>query len=309
MPADSSAADGLAWPIDFTAGYGAGLDRGIALGGGGLYFVAWQVGYLRAMSDAGVDLGLAERVVGTSAGSVVATALTAGRIGWLHAQVSALARVPPLLRALAPARSLRPSQVRALDAFAGATDARPGTVQAIGRLALAAVTPDPARMRANLQVAVQSRSWPHAALRITCVDAFSAERCVIDEQAGIRPARAAAASSAVPGIFPPQPIGDRRCMDGGVSGTGVHLDLLAGSGRVLVLTLGTAESPAGMTEQAGAVGKELEELEKAGTRAFARSPRPVDRAALMDPAAVPAALADGIATAEADHDDLRAFWS
>ncbi|MHB1067045.1 MAG: hypothetical protein ACYC2Z_06415, partial [Candidatus Nanopelagicales bacterium] len=109
--------------------------------------------------------------------------------------------------------------------------------------------------------------------------------------------------------FPPQPIGDRRCMDGGVSGTGVHLDLLAGSGRVLVLTLGTAESPAGMTEQAGAVGKELEELEKAGTRAFARSPRPVDRAALMDPAAVPAALADGIATAEADHDDLRAFWS
>ncbi|MDO8308014.1 MAG: patatin-like phospholipase family protein [Actinomycetota bacterium] len=303
------AADGLAWPIDFSAGYGAGVDRGIALGGGGLYFVAWQVGYLRAMSDAGVDLGLADRVVGTSAGSIVATAVTAGRIGWLHAQVTALARVPALLKALAPASSLRPSQVRALDAFSSAADARPETVQAIGRLALAAVTPDAARMRANLQVAVQSTSWPHPALRITCVDAFSGERCVIGEEAGIRPARAAAASSAVPGIFPPQPIGDRRCMDGGVCGTGVHLDLLAGAGRVLVLTLGTAESPAGMTERAGAVGRELAELEATGTRVLARSPNPVDRAVLMDPAAVPAALADGTDMAEADLGDLKAFWS
>ena len=40
--------------------------------------------------------------------------------------------------------------------------------------------------------------------------------------------RAVAASSAVPGIFAPQAIGDRRCMDGGVSGPGTHLDLLAG---------------------------------------------------------------------------------
>ena len=65
--------DSLALPIDMAARYGAGADRVIAMGGGGLYFVAWQVGYLNALARTGVDLGLGERVVGTSAGSVVAT--------------------------------------------------------------------------------------------------------------------------------------------------------------------------------------------------------------------------------------------
>ena len=41
-------------------------------------------------------------------------------------------------------------------------------------------------------------------------------------------ARAAAASSSVPVIFSPQPLHDRRAMDGGVSGTGIHADLAAG---------------------------------------------------------------------------------
>ena len=53
----------------------------------------------------------------------------------------------------------------------------------------------------------------------------------------MRVARAVAASSAVPGLFTPQPILDRRCMDGGVSGTGTHLDLVAGARRAVVLHL------------------------------------------------------------------------
>ena len=49
------------------------------------------------------------------------------------------------------------------------------------------------------------------------------------------PMRAVAASSAVPGLFAPQRLGDRRAMDGGVSGSGIHADLVAAPEAVEVV--------------------------------------------------------------------------
>jgi NTE family protein len=306
----ASAIDGLARPISFTARYGARIRRGVCLGGGGLYFVAWQTGYLHAAAQAGIDLAQADRFVGTSAGSVVATALSGGHLSRLHAQVSGLSKFPAALRALAPSQSLRPSQQRALDLFRSAQDAEPETIRRIGFAALAAITPDPARMRANLQLVLQVREWPSPELHVTCVDAYSGERCVITQDSGIRPARAAAASSAVPGLFAPQPIGDRRCMDGGVSGSGTHLDLLAGAGSVLVLSLtdGSAGVPSQMTVAAGNIQRECAALEASGTTMMLRFPNPVDPETLMSPESVPAALADGAAQAVQDLDQLRDLW-
>jgi hypothetical protein len=60
--------DGLAVPRDMGAGYGDGLSVGLCLGGGGLWFVAWQVTYLYELLQAGVDLRGADRVVGTPPG-------------------------------------------------------------------------------------------------------------------------------------------------------------------------------------------------------------------------------------------------
>jgi NTE family protein len=48
------------------------------LGGGGVTGVAWELGLLTGLREAGVDLGTAELVVGTSAGAVVAAQLTSG---------------------------------------------------------------------------------------------------------------------------------------------------------------------------------------------------------------------------------------
>lgn len=303
--------DGLATPIDFTARYGSGLDRAVALGGGGVYFIAWQVAYLQALAQDGVDVSSADRVVGTSAGSVVATALTARHIGRLHAQVSALSRFPALLHALAPAGSLTPSQQRALEAFTGAPDADAERVRAIGRAALAANTPEAARIRANLQLVLQVGRWPSPALHVTAVDAYTAERCVITESAGVRPARAAAASSAVPGLFPPQPLLDRKAMDGGVSGTGLHLDVIAGARRALVLALsdGSTVTEPGMTIGVGRIERELASLADAGTHVLVRTPVDVDRDQLMSPEAVPHALATGARQGEADRALVMDFWA
>jgi NTE family protein len=122
-------------------------------------------------------------------------------------------------------------------------------------------------------------------------------------------ARAVAASSAVPGLFPPQPIGDRRCMDGGVSGTGLHLDLVAGCARAVVLALtdGAGETEGRMTSAPGSIGREVAALGATGTEVLLRTPEKMDLDTLMDPAAVPDAIAMGRRQAAADAADLRSF--
>ena len=100
--------DGLALPRDFGAGYGEGLASGVSLGGGGVFFVAWQVAYVAALAERGVDLAGAARVVGTSAGSLVSSVLEAGNIGRFRKEVGFLAKVPKLVGMLAPADKLAP---------------------------------------------------------------------------------------------------------------------------------------------------------------------------------------------------------
>lgn len=300
----------LAVPLTFGARYGEGVARGLCLGGGGLFFVAWQLGYLQTLASLGVRLDAADRVVGTSAGSMVAAGVTSGRLKRMHTEMSLLARVPALVSAMAPTSVLRPSQQRALDLFLKASDGDPATVQEIGFAALAASTQSPATLRRNISLVVGRLGWPSDALRITCVDAYTGERCVVSGTSHTGVSRAVAASSAVPGIFPPQPIGDRRCMDGGVSGTGTHLDLLAGAGRVLVLALtdGREMTEGMMTHRPGALVREIEELEATGTSVLLRMPAEVDMLELMSPSAVPGALSMGARQATEDVGRLADFW-
>jgi len=303
------APDGLAVPRDFAARYGDGLHTGLSLGGGGLFFVAWQVSYLHELAERGVDLGGAQKVVGTSAGSLVAAVLEAGNLGRAHKEVTVLARLPRLLGALAPASRLHPSQEYARDLFGLAADADPATIRAIGHAALAAQAPGPSVMPRNVALILASRRWPSPSLAVTAVDAHTAERCVVTAASGVPITRAVAASSAVPGLFTPQPILDRRCMDGGVSGTGLHLDLLAGCERVVVLGLtdGVGHDQGMMTISVGSITGEVEALRASGSGVFFRTPEVMDPLALMDPQAVPDAVEMGRRQAAADADEVRAF--
>lgn len=301
--------DGLARPIDFEARAGAGLHLGLSLGGGGIFFVAWQVAYLDELGARGVDLRGADRVVGTSAGSLVAAILEAGDLRRFEREVALFARTPALVSALAPAGELHASQQRALDEFVAATDAEPATIRSIGHAALAARTPSAAKMARSVGLVVLRRKWPMPTLHMTCVDAYTGERCVVGASSGVPLARAVAASSAVPGIFAPQPILDRRCMDGGVSGSGTHLDLLAGAERVVVLSLfdGSVDGAGGMTQAPDAYRSELARLRSTGSQVLVRSPESVDITRLMDPHSVTDAIALARRQAAADADALRSF--
>ena len=98
-------------------------------------------------------------------------------------------------------------------------------------------------------------------------------------------------------------------MDGGVSGSGTHLDLLAGSRHVVVLALtdGSDVKQAMMTMQPGSTEADLDALRAAGSDVFLRTPTSVDVVTLMDPLAVPDAIAMGKTQAAADADALQAF--
>ena len=59
--------DGLAHPIPYTPPLGTGKDRGLALGGGAIYLVSWYSGYFTSLAQNGVDLKLADVMVGVEA--------------------------------------------------------------------------------------------------------------------------------------------------------------------------------------------------------------------------------------------------
>lgn len=303
--------DGLAWPRDFEARSAAGLDRAVVLGGGGLFLLAWHVAYLNEMHEHGIDLSAAPRLIGTSAGSVMAAGLAGGKLGRLHRMVGTLEKQPAIIDKLAPAGDPSPSQARAREQFWFMPDSEPETIRTVGHAALAARTPSADTTARTLGLLLGMRRWPSESLHITCMDTFTGERCVVTKAAGVSPARAVAASSCVPGIFTPQPIRDRKCMDGGVSWSGIHADLAAGADHAIVLALPSLDisRSADGTPSNDDPDAELKELEATGTKVFHRTPEEVDPMKLMDPASVSVAFAMGKRQALADVDELRDFLS
>ena len=308
-PGHALSDDGLAKPVSFDARYGAGVDRYLVLGGGGIGFVAWLLGYLRGLAHHGVPVESADRVVGTSAGSVVATLVTAGHLARAHAEIEALAKAPGVVAALAPAGELHPSQQRALDAFWTADNARPETVRAIGHAALAAHTPAVDTLSRSLELVLGQRHWSGDALHITATDAYSGERIVITHAAGVQVHHAAAASSTVPGLFAPQPIGDRKCIDGGVSGSAMHPDLAAGATRALVIVVRDPGDTGVATNEPGGFARSIEALRASGTAVEVRTSRlAAGNINLMDPHQIAPAPALGAAQSREDAPDVVAFF-
>jgi NTE family protein len=300
-----------ALPRDFAARYGTGVDRALVLGGGGVWFVAWQTGFLRRLGELDIHLGNADRFVGTSAGSIVASIVSGKRLAGFARIVDLLTKAPKVLSIVAPAGTLAPSQQRALDLFREALGNDEATIRRIGYAALTAQTPSREATARNLAFILRMRRWPSSRLHITCVDAYTGERCVVTSVHGVPINRAAAASSAVPGIFAPQQILDRRCMDGGVAGTGVHLDVVAGARRALIVSLvdGSEDSLQWGTATPGSIRQEYDDLVASGTEALRITPDVTVPEDVMDPALAAAAVQQGARRAERMANEIRAFWA
>ncbi|MEU4663958.1 patatin-like phospholipase family protein, partial [Micromonospora chalcea] len=204
------------------------MGRALVLGGGGVTGVAWELGLLAGLAGHGLRLDEAELVVGTSAGSVVGAQV---RSGTPVTQLYEAQLRPP--REEVPARLGTGVLLRWAWAGGRGRDAARARAR-IGAMALSARTPSEQSRRAVIAARLPSSDWPAARLLVTAVDAASGEFVVFDADSGASLVDAVGASCAVPGVWPPVTIGDRRFVDGGVRSP-VNADLAAGCERVVVL--------------------------------------------------------------------------
>jgi NTE family protein len=198
--------------------------RALVLAGGGLAGIAWETGILRGIADespatakALLDLDV---LVGTSAGSTVAAQLSSG----LGLDALFDRQITASSTELTPNVGID----EITDLFVAAM-LTPNTTQAeklekIGAVALSTATVSEAVRREVIAHRLPSHDWPDRVLRISAIDTSTGELVTLDNDSGVGLVDAVAASCAVPGVWPPVTIGDRRYMDGGV-GSSVNMAL------------------------------------------------------------------------------------
>ena len=205
--------------------------RALVLGGGGLAGIAWHVGILAGLADRGLDVTDADFIVGTSAGSTVAAQVASG----MPIDECFRRQVDPAFqnRELRPTLSvtdLWDTMLRLVEEVDDPAELR----RRIGSVALAADTVAEPVRRAVVAGRLPSDDWPERRMATVAIDALTGDRRVFERGSGAGLVDAVAASSAVPGIWPPVTIGDARYVDGGMYSS-CNADLAVGYDRVLVL--------------------------------------------------------------------------
>jgi NTE family protein len=203
-------------------------ETALVLGGGGVTGVAWELGIVTGLAEAGVDVSQADLVVGTSAGSVVGTMVAAG-IDLEERYQRQLSSSSGEIAATFGWRLVS----RFAWAMFRSRDAT-GYARRVGRFALAARTVPEAQRRAVIAERLGVSEWPERRLLVTAVDAHSGEFRAFDRESGASIVDAVGASCAVPGVWPPVTIGDRRWIDGGVRSS-TNADLAMGYQRVVII--------------------------------------------------------------------------
>jgi NTE family protein len=203
----------------------------LVLGGGGVAGIAWMTGLLAGLADAGQDVAGADSIIGTSAGANVAAQVGSGLpLDELFARQADPARQAAEIAAEVDLQQLG-TEFAGL--FTGPAATEREALARIGAFALAAQTVPEATRRAVIESRLPAPDWPAREILLVAVDAESGAERVFDRESGVSLIDAVAASSAVPGIWPPVTIGGRRYVDGGVRSSD-NADLAIGAARVVI---------------------------------------------------------------------------
>lgn len=235
------------------------MTRALVLGGGGTVGIAWELGVLAGLAHAGVAPRW-DRVVGTSAGSVVGALVASGRpLSDLYAH-----HLAPTLDEVGepgPSADLAPL-LEFMMRKAPDQPAPRSMLAEVGAFAARAATGDEAAFVATLaKVVSPSGPWPEG-FTCTAVDVATGEFRAWEKADAVDLARAVASSCAVPGLYPPITLQGRRFMDGGMR-SATNGDLAAGAAAVLMLAV-TLPMFAG--PMAAGARRELADLGDEGSR-------------------------------------------
>jgi len=275
----------------------------LVLGGGGITGIAWEIGVLAGLADAGIDLGTADLVVGTSAGSVVGAQLCSGAdLEQLYA-----GQLEPPAGAERVARLGRGTLARYGLAMLLARRDDAAFRRRIGALARKAAdtgkTPSEADRRAAIASRLPDPEWSDRPLVITAVDAESGEFTRFTRRSGVELVAAVGASCAVPGVYPPVTIDGHRYMDGGMR-SAANADLAAAYDRIVVI----APLPRGV----GPLASVDAQVTGLVSRVVVVSPDKASLAAIgknvLDPAAREPAARAGRAQSASVADRVREVW-
>ena len=285
--------------------------RALVLGGGGPVGIAWESGLIAGLEECGVRLADAERIVGTSAGSVVGAQLALGGSG---ADLAAAQRQQSARSSERGTKAPGPD-LRGLMELMTAKPADAGAELAwrvrVGDYALAAPSISEDAFISTFG-RVASSTWPARDFCCTAIDAHSGEFKVWTRAEHISLGAAVASSCAVPGFYPCISIAGRRYYDGGLR-SATNADV-AGDAEVVVLI---SVLPASALAPRGASAKnpldaEVAQLRNQGAHVHLIVADATSREAfgpnLMDARRRLAALEAGIAQGRALAQQLRDHW-
>ena len=288
--------------------------RALVLSGGGPVGIAWESGVVAGLQACGVDLSLADTVVGTSAGSVVGAQIAMGRdmdavVARYRTSGDARGEARPVAARGASGEQMQKLMKAFTELFTSDAPAEAKRAK-IGKVALDAETVPEETFVENFRY-LGGESWPPC-FSCTAVDAITGEFVVWNAASDVDLVRAVASSCAVPGIFPPITIDGRRYIDGGMR-SATNADLVQGSERVVVLSLFPSEPAGGAMDgfRRGFI-EEIELLRGNGSKVEVVSPDADSQQAfgmnLMDPSVAPAAAETGRAQGERLGAGLAEFW-
>ena len=314
------------------------MTRALVLSGGGSVGIAWQTGLAAGLASKGVDLAVADFIVGTSAGSAVGAQLALGTDMAERVERYRATRRESESGA-APTSAAREASLAGAGRAGGtgAAGAAPApwmqrlmqvmgqpegnrtpeeTRAAIGAFALEAETMPEDRFVAGFSY-LAGAEWPERYV-CTAVNASTGEFVVWDRMSAAPLDRAVASSCAVPGLFPPITINGARYIDGGMR-SGSNADLAKGHDLVLLVSLmSPARGAANPADPRAArmkerMDRERAALEESGSTLHVVGPdEDASRAMggnLMDGTKAPDAAEAGFRQGEAAAASLAEIWS
>ncbi len=230
---------------------------GLVLGGGGLVGMGYHAGALQALDEWELDVKAADLMVGTSAGSIMASYMAAADwsptdfYNYAHGKHPDVQKDPTdpkeqLRRVFTPLSRSAAERVRRSVGSLFAVASSRGYYKRVGggdpgqnlRKAFPAGIYSTEETRKRFEEDLPA-AWPDdRRLYICTVDLYSGERVAFGHPAAPEASlpEAVLASTSIPGVFPPVRIDGRHYVDGGVS-SATSLDLASDYGCELILCI------------------------------------------------------------------------
>jgi NTE family protein len=294
------------FPIRLQIRSDRGKERALALGGGGEWFEGWQLAYVTTLAKNGVDLATAEAVVGTSAGSLLGTMLTSGRIAQEANEFAWFAKHPAVMARMVAVNTGAASQTRARELQVRSKSYDPAAIQAMGRAAMAAQNAPVATLQQAIQTIMGPLDWPSPAMHTTANDCYTGERVVFSSDSGVPISHAVSALMSLPVV------------SGRLGSTIIAAWTAAFPARAPIPIASPAQSAcwsdgspdfAQLSGFHAPIQEELDVVKKSGSEVLVTFANPPKSTNFLDPNEMPMAVKMGLAKAKADLSRVKDFWN